>query len=193
MLFNDRRYLVGFGVAGVALIVAACAVPNATKRMKKDLANHGTIDAEWEIRDDEAEKTYTYVMLRAESAVYETYVITASDGQRNVTRDQVGGIDGTGCYLLENGITTKWVAQLPQEALQETTKSGSKTRTKCLEYKDGPGWAFIPEKDRKAAQPPPPPPPPKPTMLDQDMGGADGGPAAPAAEEDKGAVESAIP
>lgn len=188
MIWNDRRILMG---AAVALVAAACAVPNATQRMKKDLARHGTIDAEWEIRDDAAEQTHTYVMLRAESGVHETYVITASDGQRSVNREHVGGIDGTGCYLLDPGITTTWVAQLPPEALQETTKSGDKTRTRCLEYKNGPGWTYIPAKDRKAAEPPPPPPPPKPTTS-PDMGSTNGAPPA-AKPEDKGEVKSAIP
>lgn len=186
----NRRH--AFALGACAVVVAACAVPNATKRMKKDLTQHGSIDAEWEIRDDAEEKTYTYVMLRTEGNVHETYVITALDGQRNVTRDHVGGIDGTGCYLLEAGITTKWIAQLPPEALQETTKSGAKTRTACLEYKGNPGWLLIPPKDRKAAEPPPPPPPPKPTVS-PDMGTSDAGSTPEAPKEDKGDVKSAIP
>lgn len=184
-LLSRRLWLTaGTGLA-IAAAVVACKIPNATDSMKKVLQEHGTIDGEWEVRDDAEEKTYTYVLLRNKTGTHETYEIVATDGQRNVTREMIGGIDGTGCFLLPEGMTSKWVMNQPPEVLEQTRVSGEKTYTRCLEYKGTEGWAQIPAKDRKAAEPPPPPPKP---AVSPDAGTPDAG-TPDAGEDDKGEVE----
>lgn len=179
---NTKRY------AAVALLLALVAgACSGTERMKKELSDYGKIDGEWEIRDDANKKTLTYVMVRTKSGLYETYEIAATDGQHAVDREQVGGIDGTGCYITTYGLTSAWIMGKPPETLQNTTKSGDNTRTRCLEYKDTAGWNFIPAKDRKAAEPPPPKPKPTPPAT-----GPDAGTSAPDMGS-PGEVKSALP
>lgn len=167
-----------------ALIFAGCA--GGAESEKRMLAKHGTIDAEWEVRNDAEKKALTYMMLRTSSGVHELYEVTVMDGKSAAAREQVGGIDGTGCFLLPAGLSSAWILGKGAEVLEGTTQSGDKTRTRCLEYKDTGAWMFIPEKDRKAAEPPPPPPPAPPTS------GPDAG-SAPEADAGNGAVKSALP
>lgn len=166
-----------------SMILGACALPDDTERTKNVLKKYGTLEAEWQVRDEANKKTHTYVLLRNQRNSFETYEIVATDNQRRVTREMVGGIDGTGCFLLEAGKTTPWILQKPPETLEDAMPSGDKTRTACLEYKDTGAWQFIPEKDRKAAEPPPPEP--KPAAPAPDAGTPDAGTS--------GGVESALP
>ncbi len=182
---NKQRWYLG--AAALALGLSACASDGAA-RTKKLLSQHGTIDAEWQIRDDANKTTFTYVLLRTKSGVHETYEITKVDRQGAVGYEQAGGIDGTGCFLLAYGPTTPWIKGLGPESMEGVTQSGDKSRTRCLEYKDNKGWDYIPSKDRKAAEPPPPPPP---APADPPADGT--GEPADSAASDPGAVKSALP
>ena len=138
--------------------LGACALPDDTDKTKKLLQKYGTIEAEWQVRDEANKKTYTYLLLRNQRGTFETHEIAASDVQRKVLREQAGGIDSNGCFLYEHGKTTPWVTQRGPEILASTSMSGDKMRTACLEYQETAAWQFVPEKDRKAAEPPPPEP-----------------------------------
>lgn len=187
---RGRRILVGL-LSSSLLVVAGCAA-KGIEREKKFLAEHGTLDAEWQIRDEANKKTHTYVLLRT-GATHETYEIVATDGQRNVKREHAGGIDATGCYLTMHGPTTPWILQKGLGGLEDAPVSNEKIRTACLEYKDTGAWMFIPEKDRKAAEPPPPPPEvpaTPPEGMTPDGATPEGGATTP---EDKGDVKSALP
>ncbi len=162
----------------VASTAWGCSVPNETRKTKRLLESYGTIEGEWELRDEAAKKTYTYVLLKNETGRIETHEIVATDGERKVVREQAGGIDSTGCFLYGEGTTSYWIQQLPPEALEGAETSGDRTRTMCLEYKDTPGWTFIPAAARKAAEPPPPPTPP-PAVPGADAGTPDGGAGTP--------------
>lgn len=168
-----------------ALTVTACSFPDATEDMKKVLSEHGSIDAEWQIRDEENQKTYTYVLLRNKSGTHETYEIIATDRQQTVQREQIGGIDANGCFLTAQALTTRWIMERAPELVEEAPPGGAKIQTACLEYQDTPAWSFVPEEDRKAAEPPPPPP--ETPATDADAGTT----AEP--EPDAGSVESAFP
>ncbi len=193
---RSRRWLVApllIGLAFGTFSIGACAF-DGTKKAKQTLSQYGTIEAEWQIRDEEEKKTYTYVMLHTKSDRYETYEIVATDGRRATEREHAGGIDADGCYLTPYGMNTRWIAALPTGALEEATKSGDETRTPCLEYEEKEAWQFVPAEDRKAAQPPPPPPPspsagPDAGTPDGGTGGADAGSEDPDASN----VESALP
>lgn len=174
-------------VALVALFAIACSGPTA--KTKNLLTKHGTIDAEWEVRDEAKKSTHTYVLLRTKSGTHELYELVVVDSERKVARELIGGIDGTGCYLMPSANTTPWVLSLGPEAMEDARPSGDKTRTKCLEYKEMKAWSFIPEADRKAAEPPPPPPKP---AVSPDAGTADGGAEEPAKAEDPGAVKDPL-
>jgi hypothetical protein len=187
---NPTRWRIGvlsLGLIVSAGTVVACGLPTPIDRAKKLLTKHGSIAGEWEIHDDVSSRTLTYLVLRTDSGAHETYELAVADGERVVTRELAGGIDGTGCFLTPYGLTTPWMVRQEPKVLQGARKRGDKTRTGCLEYQGTAAWTAIPEKDRKAAEPPPPPPP-APTQ------GPDAGtPDAGAKPADKGEVKSAMP
>lgn len=181
------------GVAVGAVTVGACSL-NGTKKAKEVLSRYGTIEAEWQIRDEEAGETYSYVMIGTESGRHETYEIVAKDGRQETRRELAGGIDANGCYITAHGMTTRWISGLPAEALEDAEKSPDETRTACLEYKDKAAWQFVPAEDKKAAEPPPPPPKnPSPDAGSSDAGGSDTGMLEEPEADEESDVDSALP
>ena len=186
------------GLSLVTLVAVACSITDMTTKEKNYLNRFGTIEAEWEERNDAEEKTHTYILLRNESGRFETHEIVSVDGRREIERELIGGIDATGCFLLPNAMSTPWIEKQTAEVLEDSRKSGERTRTACLEYKETEAWNYVPAEDRKAAEPPPPEPKetpaPGPDAGTSDAGGTDSTTEPSASEEEEGdSIDSVLP
>jgi hypothetical protein len=147
-----RNFGSGLAAAGILSTVSVAFAQGCTlfvdqrDRAVARLAETGTVEARWEVREEQSKVTHTFVLVRSgERRVL--WDVIRTDGYRSVNLEQAGGVGAGGCFLFRRGtmgVGPLWLThdgRVVQTAARRSTSE--QVTTTCAEYEGTPAAPLV--------------------------------------------------